>query len=79
MGLRVRQGQPTVSRGITGTTFTAYLHRIRFQVGGETVETKVNFSYELGTPFGILGRSGFFDQFHVCFSERGKFIELREQ
>lgn len=78
LGLAVRQGQPTVSRGITGTIFTAYAHRVRYQIGREAVEAKVNFSCELGTPFGILGRVGFFDQFHVCISQREKFVELQE-
>jgi len=35
-------------------------------------------SYELGTPFGILGREGFFDLFKICFNHPEKEIELKQ-
>lgn len=33
-------------------------------------------SYELGVPFGILGREGFFDFFKICFSHSIREIDV---
>ena len=78
LGLNVKQGREIKSRGITGDDFTAYLHKIRIKIGGWDYEIEVGFSYELGTPFGILGREGFFDLFKICFNHPEKEIELKQ-
>jgi len=78
LGLDVRNGEIMKSRGITGSEFTAYLHKIRFKIGSWDFEAKVSFSYELGVPFGILGREGFFSLFKVYFNHPKKEIELKQ-
>jgi len=77
LGLKVTEGREIESQGITADKFTAYLHYVRFKIGGWDHEMEVAFSYDLGTPFGILGREGFFNLFKVCFSHSQKEIELK--
>jgi len=77
LGLKVRDGKEIKSRGITGEQFVAYLHKIKVKIGGWDYEIEVGFSYELGTPFGILGREGFFNLFKICFHHLKKEIELK--
>lgn len=77
LGLNVRKGKVIKSRGITAHEFIAYLHKIKIKIGGRDHEIEVGFSYELGTPFGILGREGFFNLFKICFHHLKKEIELK--
>ena len=77
LGLDVKRGEVMKSWGITGKEFTIYLHKIKFKIGGWDFGVKVGFSYELGVPFGILGREGFFSLFKVCFDHLKKEIELK--
>ena len=77
LGLNVKSGEILESRGITGQEFKIYLHKIKFKIGGWDYEAKVGFSYELGVPFGILGRDGFFNLFKICFHHSKKEIELK--
>jgi len=77
LGLKVKDGKEIESRGITGDQFVAYLHKIKVKIGGWDYEIEVGFSYELGTPFGILGREGFFNLFKICFHHLKKEIELK--
>ena len=64
-------------KGITGSTFTAYFHTVDFKIGGWEFKEKIAFSYDLGTPYGILGRQGFFDNFKVCIEHREQEVELK--
>lgn len=77
LGLKVEEGEEIKIRGITGDEATAYFHRIKVKIGGRDYEINIGFSYELKTPFGILGREGFFNLFKVCFYHLKKEIELK--
>ena len=77
LGLDIESGEIMEGRGITGQEFKVYLHKIKFKIGGWDYEAKIGFSYELGVPFGILGREGFFNLFKVCFDHPKKEIELK--
>ena len=77
LGLKIKEGKEIKSKGITGHQFTAYLHKIKLKIGGWSYEIEVAFSYDLGTPFGILGREGFFNLFKICFHHPKKEIELK--
>jgi len=77
LGIKVREGKEIKSRGITGSEFTSYFHKVKVKIGGWDYEINISFSYELGTPFGVLGREGFFNLFKVCFNHLKKEIELK--
>jgi hypothetical protein len=76
LGLDVKSGKIFRSKGITGREFTAYFHKINFIVGGWNFEGNFGFSYELGTPFGILGRDDFFTLFKITFKHPKKIIDI---
>jgi len=42
----------------------------RSKIGQHRFTAPVGFSDRLGTRFGVLGRSGVFDRFRVCFDEK---------
>jgi len=52
-----------------GGFIPVYLHDLEVQVGGERFTTQVGFSDRLGVGFNLLGRSGFFERFKICFQE----------
>lgn len=70
-------GEKRESKGITGTPFTSYFHTIDCKIGGWNYKIKIGFSYDLGVPFGILGRENFFDLFKVCIDHKGEEVELK--
>ena len=77
LGIDVKRGEKRESKGITGTPFIAYFHTINCQIGGWDYKMKIGFSYDLGVPFGILGRENFFDYFKVCIDHKNEEVELK--
>ncbi len=77
LGLDVKTGKTIRSWGILGKEFVGYFHKVTIKIGGWDYEIEAVFSYELGTPFGILGREGFFSLFKICFNHSKKEIELK--
>lgn len=77
--LKVQEGEIKEGSGITGHNFTSYFHEIELKIGGRGYKAKVGFSYNLGVPFGILGREGFFSLFKVIFYHYKRQIEIRER
>lgn len=79
LGLDIEKGEKLERiKGITGAELEAYLHVITYQIGGWDFKTKIAFSYNLGSPFGVLGREGFFEFFKVCIEHRKEVIELKQ-
>ena len=77
LDINVKDGEKRESKGITGTPFTAYFHAIDCKIGGRDYKVKIGFSYDLGVPFGILGREEFFSLFKVCIDHRNEEVELK--
>lgn len=76
-GLNVEDGEPSRGIGIAGQTFVAYKHKFKYNIGGIDIEDTIYFSDDLGTPFGILGREGFFNHFKICFDQRKETVEIK--
>lgn len=77
LDINVESGEKRESRGITGIPFTAYFHTVNCKIGGWDYKLRIGFSYDLGVPFGILGRENFFDLFKVCINHKKEEIELK--
>lgn len=78
LGLDVKKGAklPNV-KGVTGTSFDAYFHKIRFMIKGWGIdEAYVGFTDKLKTPYGILGQHDFFDVFQVIFNKSADDLQL---
>ncbi len=78
LNIDIQCGEKRESKGITGTPFTAYFDTVDCKIGGWDYKMKIGFSYDLGMPFGILGRECFFNLFKVCIDNRNEEIELKE-
>lgn len=52
-----------------GSFIPIYLHDLELQIGKEVLVAKVGFSERLGVGFNLLGRTGVFQRFKVCFHE----------
>jgi len=52
-----------------GSFIPVYLHDLELQIGTEQFSTKVGFSDRLGIGFNLLGRTGIFERFRICFQE----------
>ena len=52
-----------------GSYIPTYFHDLSLQIGSYEVIAPIGFSERLGVGFNILGRTGIFDQFQVCFND----------
>ena len=53
-----------------GSFIPAYIHDLSIHIGSWTITAPVGFAERLGVGFNLLGRTGIFDQFQVCFNSR---------
>ena len=79
LNLDLARAKQVEARGVTGHIFKAYFLPVTFTVGGWDCTVNAGFSSDLGTPYGILGRQGFFESFRVCIDEKLKEIELKQR
>lgn len=76
MGLIIKEGDSVDLKGADGSVFKAYLHDVRYQVGGYGRSARIAFTYHMAPGTGILGREGFFNFFRVEFDHRNKKVHL---
>jgi hypothetical protein len=66
IGIKIDQGAEGDLGGIIrGSRTKVYFHNIKLVVGGDMVEIKAGFSWDLTSN--LLGQTGFFDNFAVSF------------
>ncbi len=74
----VTRGKQITFYGTSGTPQVAYFHDIQIEVGGWPMDLYCGFSSDMKSlPYGILGQTGFFDQFKIEFDYQAKRIELK--
>lgn len=59
-----------------GSQIIVYLHRIYVEIAEQEFEATIGFSRHLGIGFNVIGRSGIFDRFKICFDESEKVMEF---
>ena len=69
VGFDYRAGNRVYLQVGDGSFIPVYLHELEVQIGTERFTTKVGFSEKLGVGFNLLGRTGIFDRFKICFQE----------
>jgi hypothetical protein len=52
-----------------GSFIPTYFHDLSLQVSDYEITAPIGFSERLGVGFNILGRTGIFDQFQICFND----------
>ena len=53
-----------------GSFIPTYFHDLSIKIGEWQVTAPIGFSERLGVGFNLLGRTGIFNQFQVCFNDR---------
>lgn len=76
-GLIIEKGEESIGKGVAGQAFVAYKHKFTYNIGDVEITDVIYFSDELGMPFGILGREGFFKHFKICFEQRKETVEIK--
>ena len=70
LGLAYRSGRRTYVQVGDESFIPVYLHDLKIQVGKHRLMAPLGFSDRLGVRFNLLGRTGIFDYFKVCFDEK---------
>ena len=70
IGFDYRAGEKVYLQVGDGSFIPTYLHDLGLQIGAEQFLAKVGFSDKLGIGFNLLGRSGIFERFKICFLEK---------
>ncbi len=61
-----------------GSFIPVYFHDITLKIDRWEVKAPIGFSERLGVGFNLLGRTGIFNQFQVCFSEYTRKITFQK-
>ena len=77
LGFDIYKGKEKMISGIGGT-IVAFLHPTKILLKDIELSLDIYYSHEWDDmPFGLLGQSGFFSHFEVCFNYKEKFIQLK--
>ena len=55
-----------------GSYIPTFIHDLPVQIGGMQITAPIGFSERLGVGFNLLGRTGVFNQFEVCFNDHAR-------
>lgn len=78
LGIPVDHEKRMIFHGTGGVPQTAYFHQIQIEIGGRAMDLYCGFSPDMKSlPYGILGQTGFFDQFKIEFDYIHKKVELK--
>ncbi len=74
LGFDYRQGNRISLQVGDGSLIVVYLHNLEVQLGTERFICPMGFSAQFGVPFNVLGKTGIFDRFKICFQQRERTI-----
>ena len=60
-----------------GSYIPAFIHDLPVQIGDTQITVPIGFSERLGVGFNLLGRSGVFNRFEVCFNDHTRKVTLQ--
>jgi gag-polyprotein putative aspartyl protease len=55
-----------------GSYIPTFIHDLPVQIGDTQIAAPIGFSERLGVGFNLLGRSGVFEHFEVCFNDHSR-------
>ena len=76
IGLNFTKGKHLPITVGDGDRMDAYLHQVPVSFAGEKFVAPICFSSQLGAGFNLLGRTGFFHRFRICFHEKKRFVSI---
>jgi len=60
-----------------GSFIPTFFHDLPIQIGASQITAPVGFSERLGVGFNLLGRTGVFNQFEVCFNDHARRVTFQ--
>lgn len=60
-----------------GSYIPTYIHELPVKIGDIQITVPIGFSERLGVGFNLLGRSGVFSQFEVCFNDHTRKVSFQ--
>src|SRR5580765_8878011 len=76
-GFEYKNGRKVFVQVGDGKLIPVYLHDIAVQIGATQFVAPLGFSAGLGVPFNLLGRSGTFEHFRICFHEKRRVVSFQ--
>lgn len=70
MGIDWQRGRRQMIVVGDGSFIPTFIHDIPIQIGTSQITAPIGFSERLGVGFNLLGRTGVFNQFEVCFNDQ---------
>lgn len=77
MGINWQSGRPQMIVVGDGSYIPTFIHNLPIQIGDSQITAPVGFSERLGVGFNLLGRTGVFDEFQVCFNDRARRVTFQ--
>ena len=78
MGINWQSGRRQMVVVGDGSYIPTLIHDLPIQIGDSQITVPVGFSERLGVGFNLLGRTGVFDQFEVCFNDRSRKVTFQQ-
>ena len=69
MGIDWQSGRRQMIVVGDGSSIPTFIHNLSIQIGDFQINAPIGFSERLGVGFNLLGRTGVFNQFEVCFND----------
>ena len=60
-----------------GSYIPTFFHDLSVQIGDTQITAPIGFSERLGVGFNLLGRTGVFNQFEVCFNDHARKVTFQ--
>ena len=77
MGIDWQSGKRQMVVVGDGSFIPVFIHNLKIQIGTTEITVPIGFSERLGVGFNLLGRSGVFNQFEVCFNDRARRVTFQ--
>ena len=61
-----------------GSFIPIFIHQLTIEIGSFQTTAPIGFSERLGVGFNLLGRSGVFNKFEVCFNDHTRRVTFQE-
>ena len=76
MGINWQTGRRQMVVVGDGSYIPTFIHDLPVQIGGMQITVPIGFSERLGVGFNLLGRTGVFSLFEVCFNDHARKVTL---
>jgi predicted aspartyl protease len=77
MGIDWQSGRQQLVVVGDGSFIPVFIHDVRVEIGSTPITVPIGFSERLGVGFNLLGRTGVFNRFEVCFNDHTRTVTFQ--